>query len=67
MFSTDDTLPISVFEFARSVLCDEIGVDWFMIYSYLKYRSKMFGYAPATVFNNEIIDVVCEMREEFVH
>ncbi|MFJ3387923.1 MULTISPECIES: hypothetical protein [unclassified Lysinibacillus] len=29
-----------------------------MIYCYLKYRSKMFGYAPATVFNNEIIDVV---------
>jgi|GEM_PF-2705561 len=58
MYSKDDTIPISVFEFTRCVLCSEIGVDGFMIYCYLKYRSKMLGYAPVTVFNNEIVDAV---------
>lgn len=58
MYSKDDTIPISIFEFTRCVLCSEIGVDGFMIYCYLKYRSKMFGYAPVTVFNNEIVDAI---------
>ena len=54
LFSKDDTLPISVLEFTRIVLCGDLGVDGFIVYSFLKLKSKMVGYLPVRVFFSEI-------------
>ena len=54
MFSKDDTLSISVFEFTRCVLCPEIGFDGFYVYAYLKYRIKMLGNQGVNIYYAEL-------------
>ena len=54
MFSKDDVLSISVFEFTRCVLCPEIGFDGFYVYAYLKYRVKMLGKQAVNIYYAEL-------------
>ncbi len=39
MFSKDDTIPISVLEFTRIVLCPDLGVEGLYVYAYIKMRN----------------------------
>lgn len=54
MYSRDDVLSISIFEFTRCVLCPEIGFDGFYVYAYLKYRVKMLGNKAVNIFYKEL-------------
>ena len=54
MYSKDDVLSISIFEFTRCVLCPDIGFDGFYVYAYLKYRVKMLSNKPVNIYYAEL-------------
>lgn len=54
MYSRDDVVSISIFEFTRCVLCPEIGFDGFYVYAYLKYRVKMLGNTGVNIYYSEL-------------
>lgn len=54
MFSNDDALKLSIFEFTRIVLCQELGVDGFYVYSWLKLKAKMSCKQIVNVYYSEM-------------
>lgn len=54
MFSKDNVLSISLYEFTRCVLCPDIGFDGLYVYAYLKFRTKMLGNKALKIFYAEL-------------
>lgn len=58
MFSRDDVLPISLLEFTRIVLSDELGLEAFYVYAYLKLRCKLRGYTSVGIMMYELSEAI---------
>lgn len=58
MFSKDNTIPITMFEFTRIVLCSDLGIEGLYVYAYLKMKSKLRGYTPTGIMYYEFEKVV---------